>query len=132
MTKETSTSGYVSELTVYECENCSERPLKAKCTKSKNNRQLRISKRFISKRALSYENIKTEKGTMLRMNRSIQLEGAFGVLKWDYNFTRFLRRVKNNVKIEFILLCFVYNINKLHAKIQNKQCENHLHPLKIA
>ena len=131
-TKKTSSSGYVSELTVYECDNCNECPLKAKCTKSKNNRQLRVSKRFISKRALSYENIKTEKGTMLRMNRSIQVEGAFGVLKWDHNFTRFLRRGKNNVKIEFILLCFAYNINKLHAKIQDKRCEKHLHPLKIA
>ncbi|MEG0951119.1 MAG: transposase, partial [Niameybacter sp.] len=80
----------------------------------------------------SYENIKSEKGTMLRMNRSIQVEGAFGVLKWDHNFNRFLRRGKNNVKIEFMRLCFAYNINKLHAKIQNKRCEKHLHPLKTA
>lgn len=128
----TSSNGYVSELTIYECEDCTECPVKSKCTKATNNRQLSISKQFIAKRAVSYENIKTEKGTLLRMNRSIQVEGAFGVLKWDHDFTRFLRRGKNNVKIEFMLLCFAYNINKLHAKIQNNRCEKHLHPLKIA
>ncbi len=40
------------------------------------------------------------------MNRSIQVEGTFGVLKSDYNFTRFFTREKNNVKTEFIMLCF--------------------------
>ena len=71
-------------------------------------------------------------GIALRMNRSIQVEGAFGVLKWDHNFTRFLRRGKNNVKTEFMLLCFAYNIRKLHSKIQNERCEKHLYPLKTA
>ena len=52
------------------------------------------------------------------MNRSIQVEGAFGVLKQHAVFTRFLTRGKMNVKIEFFLLCMGYNINKLHAKIQ--------------
>lgn len=65
--KKTSSGGDVSELIVYECENCNECPLKVKCKKSKNNRQLWGSKHFISKREVSYENVKTEKGTMLRM-----------------------------------------------------------------
>ena len=37
---------------------------------------------------------------------------------------------KNSVKTEFILLCFGYNINKLHSKIQNGRTQNHLHELK--
>ena len=95
--------------------------VRSKGTKAKNNRQLKVSKQFISKRAPSYENIKTEKGTMLRMNRSIQVEGDFGVLKWDHNFSRFLRRGKNNVKIEFMLLCFaIISINyMLKSKISD-------------
>jgi len=35
----------------------------------------------------------------------IQVEGAFGVLKNDYEFNRFLTRGKTNVKTVFILLC---------------------------
>lgn len=128
----TSANGYVSEVTKYECEDCSGCIYKDKCTKAKGNKKLQASKKFIEKRAASYENIKTTLGIQLRMNRSIQVEGAFGVLKWDHDFTRFLRRGKNNVKTEFMLLCFAYNIRKLHAKIQNERCNKHLHPLNIA
>lgn len=84
------------------------------------------------KRQISYENISTQEGILLRMNRSIQVEGAFGVLKNDYNFSRFLTRGKNSVKNEFVLLCIGYNINKLHAKIQNERVGKLLHALKSA
>ncbi|URZ05456.1 IS1182 family transposase ISCpe5 [Clostridium felsineum] len=79
-----SASGYESEVTVYECENCDNCTLKSKCTKAKKNRKMQVSKTFVKKREISYNNIKTELGTKLRMNRSIQVEGAFGVLKNDY------------------------------------------------
>lgn len=40
------------------------------------------------------------------MNRSIQVERAFGVLKQDYGFRRFLTRGKENVEVEMLLLCY--------------------------
>ncbi len=55
------------------------------------------------------------------MNRSIQVEGAFRLLKSDYELQRFLLRGKTKVKLEILLLCMGYNINKLHGKIQNKR-----------
>jgi transposase len=91
---------------------------------------MQVSKTFIEKREISYQNIMKEEGARLRMNRSIQVEGAFGVLKSDYEFQRFLTRGKNRVKTEFMLLCFGYNINKLHAKIQNNRLKSYLHSLK--
>ena len=51
---------------------------------------LAVSHRFRELRAESQKNITTEFGTQLRMDRSIQAEGAFGVLKQDYGFRRFL------------------------------------------
>lgn len=69
---------------------------------------------------------------MLRTNRSIQVEGAFGVLKEDHGFKRFLTRGKNNVKTEFTLLCFGYNINKFHNKIQEDRCGFLLHEIKAS
>jgi transposase len=128
----TSATGYRSETTIYECEDCSNCQFKAKCTKAQGNRKMQVSKTFIAKRQLSYENITSPKGIMLRVNRSIQVEGAFGVLKNDYQFNRFFTRGKNSVKNEFILLCFGFNINKLHSKIQNERCKNHLHKMKTA
>lgn len=64
------------------------------------------------------------------MNRSIKVEGAFGVLKNDYEFQRFLLRGKTKVKLEILLLSMGYNLNKLHAKIQNERTGKHLFPVK--
>jgi len=130
--KRKSSTGYESEITIYECEDCSGCPLKAKCTKAKGNRQLQVSKAFIEKRERSLENITSEKGVLLRVNRSIQSEGTFGVLKQDMQFTRFLTRGIQNVKTETLLLCIGYNINKLHSKIQSGRCGKDLHELKAA
>ncbi|EGD46217.1 transposase IS4 family protein, partial [Ruminiclostridium papyrosolvens DSM 2782] len=125
-----SATGYRSEISIYECEDCSNCPYKSKCTKAQGNRKMQVSKTFVKKRQKSYENILTEKGILLRVNRSIQVEGAFGVLKSDYNFKRFLTRGRTSVKTEFMLLCFGYNINKLHSKIQNDRCGKELHEIK--
>ena len=130
--KQKSKNGYESEVTVYECTDCSGCPHKEKCTKAKGNKRLYVSKNFIAHRQISYENIMSEKGIKYRMNRSIQVEGAFGVLKNDYDFQRFLLRGKTKVKLEILLLCFGYNINKLHAKIQNDRLGSYLFPLKTA
>lgn len=130
--KQKSKSGYRSEVTVYECEDCSGCPHKDKCTRSKWNKRLYVSKNFIAKRQEAYENIISDTGIKYRMNRSIQVEGAFGVLKNDYEFQRSLLRGKTKVKLEFLLLSLGYNINKLHAKIQNNRTESHLFEIKTA
>ena len=55
----------------------------------------------------------SEEGVLLRKNRSIQVEGVFGVLKEDYEFRRFLTRGKKNIETQFFLLAFALNIEKL-------------------
>ena len=115
--KRTSKSGYISQVTKYECENCEGCPVKNKCTKAKGNKQIQVSKKFVEKRKVSFENITTPEGIILRMNRSIQAEGTFGVIKEDHGFRRFLLRGSVNVKIEFLLKALAYNIAKLHNKI---------------
>ena len=128
----TSATGYGSEITIYECEDCSDCSYKNRCTKARGNRRMQVSKTFVEKRQKSYENITTKEGILLRINRSIQVEGAFGVLKNDYGFNRFLTRGKHNVKTEFMLLCLGYNVNKLHSKIQNGRIGKPLHQIKTA
>ena len=66
------------------------------------------------------------------MNRSIQAEGAFGVIKQDYGFRRFLTRGKKNITTEFILVSFAYNINKLHQKKLNRKDSVIMYQLKSA
>jgi transposase len=128
--KRKSKSGYESEVTVYECESCEGCPHKEKCTKAKGNRKMEVSKNFIEMRAESLENVSSDYGKLLRVNRSIQIEGAFGIIKEDRHFDQFLTRGLPNVKTELFLLCIGYNMNKLHAKIQNNRIGCILHPLK--
>ncbi len=101
-----------------------------KCSRAKGNKRLYVSKSFLEKRQESYENILSETGIKYRMNRSIQVEGAFGVLKNDYEFQRFLLRGKNKVKLEILLLCMGYNLNKLHTKIQSGRTGTHLYEVR--
>ncbi len=54
------------------------------------------------------------------MNRSIQVEGAFGVIKQDYGFRRFFMRGNIKVRTEFLLMAFGYNVNKLYHKTISK------------
>ena len=127
-----SKSGYISEKTIYGCNECENCPHKAVCTQSQNGRRIQRAKTFANFRDQSLENITTERGILLRMNRSIQVEGAFGVLKQDYGFRRFLTKGNENVKIEMLLLCFAFNINKLHNKTVKKRRNTHLFEKMIA
>ena len=128
----TSKSGYKSDVTLYECESCEGCTFKNRCTKAAGNKKLSTSKLFLERRAESLHNITTPEGILLRMNRSIQVDGAFGVLKEDHRFRRFVMRGKKNVATEFLLLAFGYNINKLHNKIQQDRCGSLLHEIKVA
>ncbi|MEA4888383.1 MAG: IS1182 family transposase [Clostridiaceae bacterium] len=127
-----SKSGYISTVQIYECQSCDGCPVKSRCTKAAGNRHLQVAKTFLGLRQASLDNITSPFGILLRMNRSIQVEGAFGVLKEDYGFRRFLLRGKKNVRTEYTLLCMGYNLNKLHNKIQNKRCQTLLHSLDVA
>jgi transposase len=116
-----SKSGFESSVTIYECNGCEGCPQKHLCTRAKGNRRLHVSKAFASLRQDSLERISTYWGKTLRLNRSIQVEGAFGVLKQDYGLRRFLRRGEVNVFTEILLYALAYNVNKLHNKMtQNK------------
>lgn len=112
-------SGYETELTEYECESCEGCPVKSKCTKAAGNRRIKVSKKFLAQREISLANIISPKGMVLRINRSIQAESAFGVMKEDLGFRRFLTRGQVNISTEFMLLCFGFNINKLYSKTMN-------------
>ena len=54
--------------------------------------------------------ITSEHGIELRVNRSIQAEGAFADVKADRNYRRFLTKGHVNVEAETILLAMAHNI----------------------
>ena len=135
-----SKTGYVSEKTVYKCEDCSGCTYKAECIKGNNcktpleerTKTLQVAKTFLKYRQEDWERILSEEGILLRMNRSIQAEGSFGDLKQDMQFRRYISKGTSNVLAESILLAMARNINKLHNKIQKGRTGTHLFPAKSA
>jgi len=132
--KTKSVAGYPIETTIYECSNCDGCPHKDKCIKpggkkplEERNKRLQVSKTFLRQRSDAEARITADQGILLRLNRSIQVEGSFGVLKQDMGFRRFLLRGKVKVHIEVLLLCFAYDVKKLHNKIQSGRCGDFLH-----
>ncbi|MFA7676860.1 MAG: transposase, partial [Candidatus Omnitrophota bacterium] len=103
----------------YQCESCEGCPHLGKCYKGKYAKKLEVGEQFDLYRAQSMKNITSEEGIKLRVNRSIQAEGVFGVTKQNYGVTRFLTRGEPNVRTEYLLLALGFNLNKLHSRIQN-------------
>ena len=58
------------------------------------------------------QNLESIHGALLRMNRSIQSEGTFGVLKWDKSYKRLFRRGEKNVILELTLISSGFNLYK--------------------
>ena len=131
-------TGYRREVTVYQCENCKGCPYQRECIKGNNcktpfeerNKVLNVSKTFEKKRQESLERIRSEEGRLLRINRGIQAEGSFSLVKDGLGFRRYHYRGKENVLAESILLGMAGNLVRLHFKIQSGRRGQHLHPLK--
>ena len=126
-------NGFVTTTDYYRCNNCSGCELQSKCFKSSDevkNKEIRMCVESTEHRKTAFENLLSERGALLRMNRSIQVEGAFGVLKSNRSFRRFLIRGKTNISTELFLLCLAFDLQKFFSKLQRGKRKSHLFPLK--
>lgn len=135
--RDKSASGYEREQTIYSCKECSGCPYKKDCITGSSpkpleerQKNLYLSKRFKAYRQACLERITGEEGKLLRMNRSIQVEGSFGEMKQNRGFKRYVSRGREKVGAESILMAIGQNINKLHRKIQQGKLGMHMYPLK--
>ena len=102
---------------LYECESCEGCPHRAECCKSaKGNRTVRINRELTSFHEEVISNLESIHGALLCMNRSIQSEGTFGIIKWNRSYKRLFRRGNKNVILELTLISCGYNLYKYHNK----------------
>ena len=119
----------------YRCEDCGHCPKRNTCCQAKDPekpKEVMLRKTFWELRAGSQENITTERGIYLRMCRSIQVEGAFALLKTDFGFRRFLTRGKANVRTELFFLAMAFNLKKLWMKRETGRLKTHLSEISVA
>lgn len=101
---------------VYQCEDCSNCNLKDQCCKCEGNRKIRLNEELTAFHQEVLNNLNSTKGALLRMNRSIQAEGAFGTIKWNKEYTRARRRGLKGLNFEITLICCGFNLHKYHLK----------------
>ena len=63
------------------------------------------------------ENLESIHGALLRMNRSIQAEGTFGIMKKRRWYKRIVRRGIHSVKLEVLLVAMA----TIYINIQKKK-----------
>ena len=121
--------GTTREVTRYRCEDCSDCPYRTACCKARDperQKELVVCREFTEYREASLGRITTEEGKLLRVNRSIQAEGAFGQLKHNRKFVRFLTAGNVKVACELFLLAISQNIRKAIVKCNTGRLENHI------
>lgn len=107
---------------IYECESCEDCQFKNDCCpKASKNRSIRMNEELTSIHQEVITNLESIHGALLRMNRSIQAEGTFGILKWDKSYKRLFRRGEKNVILELTLISCGFNLYKYHNKKQRNE-----------
>lgn len=109
-------TGFTSTIRVYEGEDCSTCPVKAKCTKAKGNRQLYYNQRLEAFKKQAQENLNSEHGKQLRRRRGFEVETPFGDFRRNRLFSRFHLRGLPKVDHELGLLSIAYNLRKIYFK----------------
>lgn len=119
----------------YRCESCQNCPQRERCCRKQDinaPKEVIWKETFWEKRRKSLKNITSERGIHLRMNRSIQVEGAFGLLKNDFGFRRFLTTGKRNIRIELLFLALGFNLKKRWMKQQKSRLGTHYSEKKVS
>lgn len=80
--------------------------------KTGSTRLAEINKEYIREIEQVRANLLSKKGIEIRVNRSIQVEGDFGITKQNMSFERFRRRGMNKVLAEIGLVALGINIRK--------------------
>lgn len=107
---------------IYECEDCDGCPYRDECCRKKEgNRTARLNRELTSMHQEVIKNLESIHGALLCMNRSIQSEGTFGIIKWDRSYKRLFRRGLKSVILELTLISCGFNLYKYHNKRWRKR-----------
>ena len=109
----------------YLIENCRRCKYKEYCMK--NNKDKNAQERLFEASYDHYilkdeanKNLLSAKGIEMRVNRSSQVEGTFGIIKQDMDYDRLRRRGLENASGEIMLVCLGYVVRKLFSLIEGK------------
>jgi len=111
-------TGYQSLIKEYQCSDCKDCPFYSQCCKSAagENRLLKVNEKLEAYKQTARQNLTSEKGSVLRKTRCIEIETCYGDIKHNMGFRRFHLRGLKKAKTEFTLVAMAHNLRKLQLK----------------
>lgn len=119
----TNKAGHSSIVSRYQAVNCAGCPLNGACHKAKGERIIEVNHRLNHLKAQARERLTSEEGLKHRGKRPVEVESAFGNLKANKGFTRFMLRGLDKVSLEIGLLSTAINLKKWAGILQKKAQE---------
>lgn len=89
--------------------------------KMKNYKVFEVRNDFSLLKEQNEKNLLSVEGIEMRVNRSMQVEGAYGVIKQDLPYIRLRRTGLDSVNMEISLVFLGYNIRKFFSFLDGKQ-----------
>lgn len=114
-------NNYGRQEEIYMCEDCSNCPYADACKKTEKNRTIRINQELTKYHQEVINNLESTHGLLLRMNRSIQSEGAFGIIKHNRSYDRIVRKGIKSVNLEIYLVSIGFNLYKYYNKLMKSE-----------
>src|SRR5699024_5570878 len=113
--------GFTRTFQVYECEDCTDCPLRSLCTKAAEgkNKKLFYNRKWESQKEYIREKLSNEETGEIYGKRKMDVEPFFGFLKANLGFTRMSVRGKSKVHNEMGLALRAVNIRKYTAISNN-------------
>lgn len=103
------------------CIDCSVRESCMRAASKKYDfKTLKVDSQLDLYRKKTLENIESDEGKMIRVNRSIQAEGSFAIIKDGLSMRRFKRRGYKAVETEWILHCISANTLRFMHRLEQR------------
>lgn len=121
---------YQIETNIYRCKRgCKSCRSRSKCMKRSKAeyKQVQVNHSLRKYHETAYKLIRSDKGKEIRVNRSIQAEGAFAQIKANWKFRRFLSSGMGNIYTEWILACLAVNAMHLGNRLEQNLVGNPFH-----
>jgi transposase len=115
--RRSSTTGYKSNIDVYEAINCNGCPLRSGCFKAAGNRSIDRNNNLIRLKKKAKELLHSQQGKQYRLRRNIEPESVFGQLKSNNRFSRFRMIGIPKIEIDLGLAIIGHNLRKMVARL---------------
>ena len=109
----TDKNGFTRDFKIYECQDCTDCPLKSQCTKATGNRQVHVNPVYEELKAKAKVNLWSESNAQIYARRKIEVESVFGHIKGNRSFRRFSLRGLTKVQTEFGIVAMAHNLLKV-------------------